>query len=92
MLVVGGYNSSNTCNLAHICAEHVPTFTSPIRPAWSPRRRLRHKPVGEKAEVEAADWLPGRGPLRVGLTSGASTPDNLVEQVIRQLSEFANTN
>ena len=53
---------------------------------------IRHQPVGAKAEVEATDWLPADGPLSVGLTSGASTPDNLVEQVIRQLSDFANTN
>jgi 4-hydroxy-3-methylbut-2-enyl diphosphate reductase len=92
MLVVGGYNSSNTCNLAHICAEHAPTFHIADPTCLESATRLRHKPVGEKAEVEATDWLPGRGPLRVGLTSGASTPDNLVEQVILQLSEFANTN
>jgi len=92
MLVVGGYNSSNTCNLAHICAEHVPTYHIADPTCLEAPGRLRHKPVGEKAEVEATNWLPGQGPLRVGLTSGASTPDNLVEQVIRQLSEFANTN
>ena len=92
MLVVGGYNSSNTCNLAHICAEHVPTYHIADPTCLESPARLRHKPVGAKAEVEATDWLPGRGPLRVGLTSGASTPDNLVEQVIRQLSEFANPN
>ncbi len=92
MLVVGGYNSSNTCNLAHICAEHVPTYHIADPSCMESAGRLRHKPVGEKSEVEATDWLPGHGPLRVGLTSGASTPDNLVEQVIRQLSDFANAN
>jgi len=92
MLVVGGYNSSNTCNLAHICAEHVPTYHIADPSCMESAGRLRHKPVGKKSEVEATDWLPGHGPLRVGLTSGASTPDNLVEQVIRQLSDFANTN
>ena len=39
--------------------------------------------------MTAADWLPG-GPLTVGLTSGASTPDNLVGAVIRRLDELAN--
>ena len=34
--------------------------------------------------------LPASRPLRVGLTSGASTPDNLVEQVVRTLDAFAN--
>ena len=91
MLVVGGYNSSNTCNLAHICAELVPTYHIADPGCMESPARLRHKPVGAKAEIETTDWLPRRDPLRVGLTSGASTPDNLVEQVIRQLSEFANT-
>jgi len=90
MLVVGGYNSSNTCNLAHICAELVPTYHIADPGCMESPARLRHKPVGAKAEIETTDWLPSRGPLRVGLTSGASTPDNLVEQVIRQLSDFAN--
>jgi 4-hydroxy-3-methylbut-2-enyl diphosphate reductase len=51
---------------------------------------IRHRPVGQHAEVETADWLPASRPLRVGLTSGASTPDNLVEQVVRTLDAFAN--
>jgi 4-hydroxy-3-methylbut-2-enyl diphosphate reductase IspH len=45
--------------------------------------------VDAKNEVVAVDWL-GPGPLAVGLTSGASTPDNLVEQVIRRLDLLAN--
>ena len=90
MVVIGGYNSSNTCNLAHICAEHVPTYhiadpTCLVSPAT-----IRHKPVGESREVERTGWLPAAGPLRMGLTSGASTPDNLVERVVRTLDAFAN--
>jgi 4-hydroxy-3-methylbut-2-enyl diphosphate reductase len=90
MLVIGGYNSSNTCNLAHICAEKVPTYHIADPSCLESPTRLRHRPVGQKVEVEALGWLPPGGPVRVGLTSGASTPDNLVEQAIRQLSAFAN--
>jgi 4-hydroxy-3-methylbut-2-en-1-yl diphosphate reductase len=90
MVVIGGYNSSNTCNLAHICAEQVPTFhiadpTCLVSPA-----AIRHKPVGQAAEIEAHGWLPPAGPVRIGLTSGASTPDNLVERVVRILDAFVN--
>lgn len=89
MLVVGGYNSSNTCNLARMCAPRVATFhiASPDRLA-SPSL-IRHKPISGKDEVTATDWLPD-GPLVIGLTAGASTPDNLVEAVIRRLDELAN--
>ena len=52
---------------------------------------VRHKPVGRKDEVTATGWLPSGGEVRIGLTSGASTPDNLVEQVIERLDAFTNT-
>jgi 4-hydroxy-3-methylbut-2-enyl diphosphate reductase len=90
MVVIGGYNSSNTCNLAHICAEKVPTFHIAEPQCLVSPGEVRHKPVGRKEEVTATGWLPSSGAVRIGLTSGASTPDNLVEQVIERLDTFAN--
>jgi len=91
MVVIGGYNSSNTCNLAHICAEKVPTFHIAEPQCMVSPGEVRHKPVGRKDEVTATGWLPSGGAVRIGLTSGASTPDNLVEQVIERLDAFANS-
>ncbi|PYR51591.1 MAG: hypothetical protein DMF95_08160, partial [Acidobacteria bacterium] len=51
---------------------------------------IRHRPVGSKVEATATAWLPLDGPLSIGLTSGASTPDNLVGSAIARLSEFCN--
>jgi 4-hydroxy-3-methylbut-2-enyl diphosphate reductase len=51
---------------------------------------IRHKPVGAKDEVTTTGWL-SPGHLRVGLTSGASTPDNLVGLAIRRLDELVNS-
>ena len=90
MVVIGGYNSSNTCNLAHICAERVPTYHIADPACLVSPTVIRHKPVGHPAEIETSGWLPASGRLRLGLTSGASTPDNLVETVVRTLDAFAN--
>jgi len=88
MLVIGGYNSSNTCNLARICAAHVPTFHVAGPDGLLSADDIRHRSVADKREVVSAGWLPRSGDVRVGLTSGASTPDNLVEIVVRKLEGF----
>jgi len=90
MLVIGGYNSSNTCNLARICAARLPTYHIADHDRLIDRDRIRHKPVGDKSERDAYGWLPPSGELRVGVTSGASTPDNIVERVILNLDALAN--
>jgi 4-hydroxy-3-methylbut-2-en-1-yl diphosphate reductase len=95
MVVVGGYNSSNTCNLARICAERVPTFHIAEPDCLESATRIRHRPVGAPStatgtETVLTGWLPGEGPLAIGLTAGASTPNNIVGEVIRRLDGFAN--
>jgi len=90
MIVIGGYNSSNTCNLARICADKVPTFHVATPDCLVSAAQIRHRDVHQKAEIVTDGWLPPAGPLVVGLTSGASTPDNLVEQVVRRLETFTN--
>ena len=89
MIVVGGYNSSNTCNLARICAEKVPTFHIADPDCLESAEAIRHRPAGGKEEVRATGWLPAAGTLTVGLTAGASTPDNLVGTTVRRLAELA---
>ena len=89
MIVIGGYNSSNTCNLARICADSRPTFHIADPECLQSIEEIRHRPVGTKAEVVTRDWLPQSGPLTIGLTSGASTPDNLVGAAIARLEQFA---
>ena len=89
MVVIGGYNSSNTCNLARICAEHRPTYHIADAAGLVSADAIRHKAIGGKQESTTAGWLPP-GPVAIGLTSGASTPDNIVESVIRRLDELVN--
>ncbi len=84
-VVIGGYNSSNTNHLAALCAEKVRTFhvedSACIRPL---SRSIGHKPVGSHDEVTESDWLPA-GNLVVGVTAGASTPNNKVGEVIERI-------
>lgn len=90
MLVIGGYNSSNTCNLARICADHKPTYHIADPDCLVSATEIRHRPAGTKQEVVTANWLPASGPVAIGLTSGASTPDNLVGAAIELLARFCN--
>jgi 4-hydroxy-3-methylbut-2-enyl diphosphate reductase len=82
MVVIGGYNSSNTQALARICAARLPTYH--IDAADCVAATLRHRPVGSHDEMTTETWLPA-GPVRVGLTAGASTPNNVVGEVVRRL-------
>ena len=88
MIVIGGYNSSNTANLARMCAVSKPTFHIADPECLVSPDEIRHRPVGAKAEVTAAGWLPFDGPVAIGLTSGASTPDNLVGVAVARLEAF----
>ena len=58
MIVIGGYNSSNTCNLARMCAEKVPTFHIADPDCLESADAIRYRPAGGKGEVRATGWLP----------------------------------
>ena len=88
MIVIGGYNSSNTCNLARICAKSRPTFHIADPDCLISPEEIRHRPTGTKQEVTTTAWLPSAGPISIGLTSGASTPDNLVGDAVMKLAQF----
>jgi len=83
MLVIGGYNSSNTMALTRICLERVPTWHI-AGPSCVEGGALRHQPLGEKTESRVQGWLP-EGPVTLGLTAGASTPNSLTGAVIERV-------
>ncbi|MFO7301674.1 MAG: 4-hydroxy-3-methylbut-2-enyl diphosphate reductase [Acidobacteriota bacterium] len=92
-IVVGGYNSSNTCNLARICADHVPTFHIAEPDCIADDGSIRHRPIGAPStaavpETLTRNWLPP-GSVSIGLTAGASTPNNIVGEVIERLERLA---
>jgi 4-hydroxy-3-methylbut-2-enyl diphosphate reductase len=86
MVVVGGYNSSNTISLAALCAERVPTYHIEDAEGIDPDTgMIRHLPIGGREEVSARDWLPRTAELRVGLTAGASTPNNKIGETVARI-------
>ena len=85
VVVIGGYNSSNTNHLAALCAQRVPTYHVEDSACLdAAARTIRHKRVGEQGEATSTDWLPG-GTVTVGVTAGASTPNNKVGEVIARI-------
>ncbi len=93
MVVVGGYNSSNTCNLARMCADRVPTYHIADPECLVSAIEIRHRPIGLPStaavrEQISSGWLPA-GTVSIALTAGASTPNNVVGQVIERLQDLA---
>ena len=89
MMVVGGFNSSNTKNLARIShVRGIPTYHIEDPSGLEPDR-IRYQPVDSLEIVEARDWFPAEGEIRVGFSAGASTPDTKLAAVIERVGELA---
>jgi 4-hydroxy-3-methylbut-2-en-1-yl diphosphate reductase len=87
MVVIGGYNSSNTNHLAHLCREYTTTYHIADASCIDTENGIiRHKPelAADAPEVETRDWLPP-GHLSLGLTAGASTPNNKIGETIERI-------
>ena len=87
MLVIGGYNSSNTTHLVEIAGTFARAYHIESADGLESADRIRHQPLGQKAEVVAERWLPA-GPLKLGVTAGASTPNLAIGQVIARVLEI----
>jgi 4-hydroxy-3-methylbut-2-enyl diphosphate reductase len=86
MVVIGGYNSSNTTHLAAICQQKVPTYHIADATCIDPETgAIRHRPVGGHDEVTQGRWLP-EGPATIGVTAGASTPNNKIGETIERIA------
>jgi 4-hydroxy-3-methylbut-2-en-1-yl diphosphate reductase len=81
MMVIGGFNSSNTTHLQEISIDRkIPSYHIDSAERILSGNRLEHQPLGQDLII-TENWLPA-GDITVGITSGASTPDKVVEEVI----------
>jgi 4-hydroxy-3-methylbut-2-en-1-yl diphosphate reductase len=87
MVVIGGFNSSNTTHLQEISVERgIPSYHIDSAERIGPGNRIEHKPLDHDLIV-TDDWLPA-GPIVVGITSGASTPDKVVSDIVEKIFEL----
>ncbi len=87
MIVIGGYNSSNTNHLAHMCRQHSTTYHVEDAACIDVGSgTIRHKPelAATASELVEEDWLPA-GPFTLGITAGASTPNNKIGEAVLRL-------
>jgi 4-hydroxy-3-methylbut-2-enyl diphosphate reductase len=87
LIVIGGYNSSNTSHLAEMGEAKLPTYFIKNAAKMQSDKLIRHYNLHLKEEIETRDWLPS-GKITVGITAGASCPNNLIEDTIHRLFEL----
>ena len=91
LLVVGGYNSSNTSHLAEMGAAQLPTYFIRDASRLESQERITHFDLHQGQEVAVENWLP-TGDTVVGVTAGASCPNHLIEETIKRLFAFRGVN
>jgi 4-hydroxy-3-methylbut-2-enyl diphosphate reductase len=87
LLVIGGYNSSNTSHLAEMGEAKLPTYFIKNALKMQSQEVIVHYDQHKHQEIETRSWLP-RGKVTVGITAGASCPNNLIEDTIRRLFDL----
>ena len=85
LLIIGGYNSSNTNHLADLGRRTTPTYHIDSPECILGPEAIRHKPVGAHEEIITRNWLP-QGRLTIGMTAGASTPNVMIGEVMEAVA------
>lgn len=87
-IVVGGYNSSNTSHLVELIEEKVPTYFISSEKEILSEKEIRHFNFHQQEIKQTQNFLPAKSPVNIILTSGASCPDAVVEQVLQKVLSF----
>jgi 4-hydroxy-3-methylbut-2-enyl diphosphate reductase len=89
-IVVGGYNSSNTSHIVELCERKFPTYFISSAKEIESKELIHHFDYPNKKHISTQDFLPGKRPLKIVITSGASCPDSLLDEVMHKINSFFN--
>ena len=84
IIIIGGFNSSNTNHLCEIATQFTKAYHIDDAACLISAEAIRHKPAGQREPVTSYGWLPA-GPLTIGITAGASTPNRVIGDAIERL-------
>ena len=87
MIVIGGYNSSNTNHLAVMASRYCKTFHIDDPACMLNGEQIRHKRIESDEILTTSGWL-SEGKLKIGMTAGASTPNNKIGEAIEKILSF----
>ena len=91
-IVVGGYNSSNTSHLVELCEEKLPTYFICNSSGIISKSEIQHFNFQNKKLLNTENYIPQKDNVDIILTSGASCPDSVVEEVLNKLLSYFTTN
>ena len=87
-IVVGGYNSSNTSHIVELCEDKLPTYFISSAEKIISKNSIKHFDIHSKAEILSEKFVPAKEKVNILLTSGASCPDSVVDQVLNKMHSF----
>ena len=87
-IVVGGYNSSNTSHIVELCEQKLPTFFISSSQEIVSKNRINHFDFSHQKHLATADYLPDKPVVDIILTSGASCPDSIVDEVLQKILSY----
>lgn len=89
-IVVGGYNSSNTSHIVELCEKTLPVYFISSAQKIISVKEISHFDIHSHSEKSTADWLQKKPdkPAEIILTSGASCPDAILDEVLQKILSF----
>jgi 4-hydroxy-3-methylbut-2-enyl diphosphate reductase len=87
-IVVGGYNSSNTSHIVELCERKFPTYFINSPDEIKSEDEIHHFDYRNKTNLTSKQWLPVKNPTKIVLTSGASCPDTIVDEVMLKVLSY----